>query len=206
MMFHANEPIVLASGSPRRKKYLEDLGLIFSIVPVQIDETPQPDEKPGAFVLRMATEKGKAAALQCGDSWIISGDTVVCLDQKILGKPFDNAEAFTMLMSLAGRTHIVRTGLCLTHAEKRISLGTIVETKVVFSDFDESVARAYISSGESRDKAGAYGIQGRGAFLVESIEGSYTNVVGLPLHELVNMLFQNKVICTSRKSSQIYAP
>ncbi len=194
MMFYTNESIVLASGSPRRKKYLEDLGLTFFLYPVTINETPLPDESPGNFVLRMATEKGETAALQHGDSWIISGDTVVCLGRNILGKPFDKAEAFTMLMSLAGRAHTVRTGICLMHADKRISSCTVVETKVVFSDFDESVARAYISSGESLDKAGAYGIQGRGAFLVESIEGSYTNVVGLPLSELVNMLLQNKVI------------
>ncbi len=194
MMFYTDESIVLASGSPRRKKYLEDLGLTFSLCSVSIDEMPLPNENPGIFVLRMAREKGRAAALQHGDSWIISGDTVVCLDQKILGKPFDRAEAFTMLMSLSGRSHTVRTGICLMHAEKGISLCTHVETKVVFSTFDESVVRAYISSGESLDKAGAYGIQGRGAFLVESIEGSYTNVVGLPLNELVNMLLQNKVI------------
>lgn len=190
---------MLASGSPRRKKYLEDLGLTFSLYPVTIDETPLADENPENFVLRMAVEKGKAAALQNRDSWIISGDTVVCLGQRILGKPFDKAEAFIMLMSLAGRAHSVRTGICLMHAEKRISLGTVVETKVVFSDFDESVARAYISSGESLDKAGAYGIQGRGSFLVESIEGSYTNVVGLPLNELINMLLRNKVITVQRQ-------
>ena len=196
-MFYTDESIVLASASPRRRKYLEDLGLTFTLCPVAIDETPQPNENAEIFVLRMATEKGKAAAVQNRNSWIISGDTIVCLGQKILGKPSDTAEALTMLMSLAGRAHTVRTGICLMHAEKRVSLCDIVETTVVFSDFDEAVAMAYISSGESFDKAGAYGIQGKGAFLVESIEGSYTNVVGLPLNELVKMLLQHRVITSS---------
>ncbi len=198
-MFYNNEPIVLASGSPRRKQFMEELGLKFTLCPVTINEIPFPGERPEDFVSRMAKEKGEAAASIHRDCWVISGDTVVCLDREILGKPVDEAEALAMLMSLAGREHIVRTGIFLLHAGKKTSVCKTVATRVVFSDFSEAVAKSYIRSGESLDKAGGYGIQGKGAVLVKCIDGSYTNVVGLPLSELLGMLLVNNVIGVSQE-------
>jgi len=193
-MFCNRESIILASGSPRRQQYLEDLGISFTICPVSIDETPVRGEDAESFVVRMAGEKAEAVCNRFCKSWILAGDTVVCLGQKILGKPLDDDEAVSMLMSLSGRAHTVRTGIFLRHAEKKISAYRFVATKVIFADFDETTARGYVCTGESLDKAGAYGIQGKGAFLVKAIEGSYSNVVGLPLYELLEMLREYQVI------------
>jgi septum formation protein len=196
-MFCNREPIILASGSPRRKQYLEDLGVSFSVCPVSIDETPLNGENADLFVVRMAREKAQAVSDQFGSSWVVAGDTAVCQGGKIFGKPRDNEEAVSMLMSLSGKEHTARTGIFLCNAEKKISDHRFVATKVIFADFDEPTARGYVSAGESLDKAGAYGIQGKGAFLVKAIEGSYSNVVGLPLHELLEMLRNYQVIYTS---------
>lgn len=195
-MFNNIEPIILASGSPRRRRYLEDLGLTFTVVPVSIDETPCREEPADAFVVRMAREKAAAVSENFCGSWVIAGDTVVCLGRIILGKPADKEDALSILMSLSGREHVVRTGICLFHAEKKVFDHRLVATKVIFANFDEMSARAYIESGECLDKAGAYGIQGKGAFLVKTIKGSYSNVVGLPLHELLEMLKYYQVIKT----------
>jgi len=196
MIFSNIEPIILASGSPRRRRYLEDLGLNFTVSPVSINETPFPEETAEVFVVRMATEKAAAGSGKFPGSWVIAGDTVVCLENKILGKPADIEDAVNILMSLSGRDHIVRTGISLFHAEKKVCDHRLVATEVVFADFDEATARAYVDSGECFDKAGAYGIQGKGAFLVKAVKGSYSNVVGLPLHELLEMLKYYQVIDT----------
>jgi septum formation protein len=193
-VFSNREPIILASGSPRRRKYLDELGLSFSVYAVSIDETPFAGEDAVAFVTRMAREKAVVAGEKHGDKWIIAGDTVVCLEGRILGKPVDEQDASAMLMSLSGREHIVRTGLCLLHGGRNLVSSCSVETKVLFASFDMSVARAYVGSGEWTDKAGGYGIQGKGAFLVRAVSGSYTNVVGFPLHELLKMLSHYGVI------------
>ncbi len=193
-MFNNIEPIILASGSPRRRRYLEDLGLTFTVAPVSIDETPLAEETADTFVVRMAREKAAAVSEKYHRSWVISGDTIVCLGRIILGKPADKEEALEMLMSLSGREHVVRTGICLFHAEKKVFSHRLAATKVIFANFDEMTARAYVESGECLDKAGAYGIQGKGAFLVEAIEGSYSNVVGLPLYELLEMLKYHQVV------------
>jgi septum formation protein len=193
-MYFNKEPIVLASGSPRRQQYLEDLGIGFSVYSVPIDETPFKGEAADLFAVRMAREKAEAVSNQFHRSWVIGGDTVVCLGREILGKPLDNEDAFSMLMSLSGKEHTVRTGIFLCHAEKKIYDQRIVETKVVFADFDESIARGYVNTGECLDKAGAYGIQGKGAVLVRAIKGSYSNVVGLPLFELIEMLRYYRVV------------
>jgi septum formation protein len=202
-MFISSEPIILASGSPRRKQFMEELGLTFTLCPVTIDETPSPGEPPEIFVSRMAREKGEAASSIHGDCWIVSGDTVVSLDQKIMGKPADEAEALDMLMSLAGREHVVMTGICLLHDEKKKFACKTVSTRVVFSDYSKAIAALYIRSGESLDKAGGYAIQGKGAVLVKAIEGSYTNVVGMPLNELLEMLLDHGVVTvdSGRKNS-----
>ena len=193
-IFSTRERIILASNSPRRRQYLKDLGLNFTVCSVSIDETPSSGEDGGEFVVRMAREKAAAASREHRNSWIIAGDTAVCLDDRILGKPVDQEEAVSMLMSLSGREHTVQTGLCLMHAGKNLTRYCSVNAKVLFAGFDISTARAYAGTGEWTDKAGAYGIQGKGAFLVRAVKGSYTNVVGLPLYELVEMLQSQKVI------------
>jgi len=193
-IFSNRAPLILASGSPRRRSYLEDLGVNFTVCPVSIDETPFSGEDGGEFVVRMAREKAAVAGENHCNSWIIAGDTVVCLDGRILGKPVDQEDAVSMLMSLSGREHTVRTGLCLMNAGKKLIRSCSVKTGVLFAGFDMSTARAYAGTGEWTDKAGAYGIQGKGAFLVRAVKGSYTNVVGMPLHELVEMLIKNNVI------------
>ncbi|MCK5515386.1 MAG: septum formation protein Maf [Desulfobulbaceae bacterium] len=193
-MYCNNESIVLASGSPRRQQYLKDLGISFTVCSASIDETPVKGEGADLFAVRMAREKAEAVSNQFYRSWIIAGDTVVCLGSKILGKPLDNEDAFSMLMSLSGKEHIVRTGIFLCNGEKKIYDQRIVATKVVFADFDESTAWGYVHTGECLDKAGAYGIQGKGAALVKAINGSYSNVVGLPLYELLEMLRYYRIV------------
>ncbi len=143
---------------------------------------------------RMAREKAAGVSAEFPDSWVISGDTVVCLGDKILGKPADEREAVALLMALSGREHLVKTGFCVAHRSRGVEIIRLVTTKVHFADFPESVAHAYVAAGESLDKAGAYGIQGKGIFLVKTIEGSYSNVVGLPLYELIEVLQAHGVI------------
>ncbi|MCP4342349.1 MAG: septum formation protein Maf [Desulfobulbaceae bacterium] len=193
-MYHNQSELILASGSPRRQQYLKDMGLNFIVRIASVHEQPLEHESSETFVLRMAQEKAAVVSSQFQDSWVISGDTVVCLGDQILGKPADEFEAVDLLMALSGREHCVKTGFCVAHGSHGIEIVQSVTTKVHFAKFSESVARAYVATGESLDKAGAYGIQGKGAFLVKAIEGSYSNVVGLPLYELMEVLQVNGVI------------
>lgn len=193
-MYHNQCKIILASGSPRRQEYLQEMGVRFTVRTAVVDEQPFDQESPQDFVLRMAREKAAAVSADFSDSWVISGDTIVCLGEKILGKPADENEAVALLMALAGREHCVKTGFCVSHRASGVQIVRLVTTRVRFAEFSETVARAYVAAGESLDKAGAYGIQGKGIFLVKSIEGSYSNVVGLPLYELIEVLLANGVI------------
>ena len=193
-MYQNSQPIILASESPRRQQYLEEMGLTFTVQSASVTETPLANEDPEGFVQRMAMEKASVISARFPETWVISGDTVVCLGDKILGKPADEDEAVALLMSLSGREHCVKTGFCVAHGSRRVRVVQSVTTKVHFSDFSELVALAYVAAGESLDKAGAYGIQGKGVFLVKAIEGSYSNVVGLPLYELMEVLQANGVI------------
>lgn len=196
-MYHNEDKIILASGSPRRQQYLQEMGLRFSVRTAAVTEQPFDRESPQDFVRRMAREKAAAVSADFPDSWVISGDTVVCLGDKILGKPADEHEAVALLMTLAGREHCVKTGFCVCNRSRGVQIVRSVTTRVRFAEFSEAVARAYVATGESLDKAGAYGIQGKGIFLVRSIEGSYSNVVGLPLYELIEVLLANDVIAPS---------
>ena len=193
-MYYNCQQIVLASASPRRQQYLLDMGLVFSVQTAAIVEQPVDNEDPATFVLRMAREKAAAVRTLFPEAWIIGGDTIVCLGSKILGKPLDSEDAVVQLMALSGQEHLVRTGFCVTHAGKEVEVAQAVTTKVRFAPFSEATARAYVATGESLDKAGAYAIQGIGACLVQSIEGSYSNVVGLPLCELLQVLREHDVI------------
>lgn len=193
-MFLASCPLILASASPRRQAYLARLELPYRCVPATIDETPAGGEAPEAFARRMATAKaGQVAAAHPG-ACVIGADTVVALDHQIFGKPRDQAEALTILRTLQGRTHAVITGLAVILNQRAISEVSATTTLVTFDDFDDQILQAYVDSGEPMDKAGAYGIQGKGTFLVRAIAGSCSNVVGLPVNALVQVLLRHQLI------------
>lgn len=193
-MYQNSERIILASGSPRRKQYMTQLGLEFETTVANIKEECLFGESPDSFVLRMAEEKARRVSENYESSWVVSGDTIVCLGERILGKPDSEDEAISTLMALAGRVHTVKTGFCVCNKAKQKQISKVVTTEVTFAPFSAELARSYVATGEPMDKAGAYGIQGRGELLVESITGSYSNVVGLPLFEFVEVLKEFGVI------------
>lgn len=178
---------VLASSSPRRSELLSVLGIEHERRPARIDESVHPGEAPEAHAERLAREKAMTVARQRPDAWVLGGDTVVLVDDRILGKPVDESDALRMLLRLAGREHRVVSALALAGPEHPPISG-VASTRVRFRNFGEDEARAYVATGEPMDKAGAYGIQGRGAALVESITGDYSAVVGLPVSLLVELL------------------
>jgi septum formation protein len=173
-MFH----LVLASASPRRREILETLQVEFSCRPVDLDETPLADELPHDYVRRLACAKAEAQA-RAGEI-VLAADTIVVLDGALLGKPDTPETAREMLRSLAGRQHEVFTGVAI-HIAPGLTRDAVARTKVTIAPLSEEEISWYVDTGESSDKAGAYAIQGLGALLVESIDGNYSNVVGLPL-------------------------
>ena len=179
--------IILASSSPRRRAFLKQLGLRFRIVVPDTDERPRPNEQPVAFARRAARDKAHAVAQRVGDRpIIIAADTIVVLGRTILGKPRNAADARRMLNLLSSRTHEVMTGVCVRCGGREQSL--VARTRVEFKKLTRQEIDFYVNSGEPMDKAGAYAIQGIGSFLVRAIRGSYTNVVGLPDAELLDVL------------------
>lgn len=178
--------LVLASRSPRRTQLLGQLGLAHDVVAADVAETVLPGEAPAEHVERLAREKAQTVARIRPRAWVIGSDTVVVVDDEILGKPADAEEATRMLLRLQGREHVVMTGVAVARATTVAS--AVERVRVRFRAFDEDLARAYVATGEPLDKAGAYGIQGRGAALVEAIEGDYFAVMGLPLARLLGLL------------------
>jgi len=177
--------LLLASTSPRRREILASLGLDFTVVPVDVDESPLAGEKPGDMALRLAIAKAEAASAD-SDSVALGADTVVVIGEHALGKPNDEADCLAMLERLSGRGHKVLTGVALHSVQgTRTALS---ETEVYFREISRDEALAYWQSGEPRDKAGAYAVQGRGGVFVERIEGSYSGVVGLPVFETASLL------------------
>lgn len=176
----ASPPLILASASPRRRELLADAGLRFTVVAPDVEEEALPNEAPDGLVLRLAQAKAAAVAGSPG-AVLLAADTVVALERRILGKPRDPAEARTMLQALSGSAHQVWTGVAIRGpgAVERF----VVRTEVRFRPLTAAEIDWYVASGEPMDKAGAYGIQGKAASFVLSIDGSYTNVVGLPLAE-----------------------
>lgn len=182
-------PLVLASASPRRSALLRQLGLHHDVLPADVDETPLPGEAPAPHVERLARHKARVASARRPDALVLAGDTVVVADGRILGKPVDPDDAVAMLLALAGREHEVVSGLALAlPGGSGGLLARVDRTAVTFRPFDEVEARAYVATGEPLDKAGAYGIQGRGGALVTRVAGDYTTVVGLPVSGLVELL------------------
>lgn len=177
--------LILASSSPRRRQLLELLGLKFEVRSANIDESIQGGETPSAYVERVAMLKAVRVATQMPQALILGADTAVVVDGRVLGKPQSPADARRMLTLLSGRSHAVLTGIALagTHQSSRI-----VESQIDFRVLSRGEIDWYIRTGEPMDKAGAYGAQGIGSFLIQSVHGSYSNVVGLPLAETLLLL------------------
>ena len=182
--------LVLASGSSRRRELLEQIGVHYISKAMDIDETPHSGELARDYVARMAKEKALTALPSFPDAVVLASDTSVILDGEILGKPESEAHAVSMLTRLSGNQHQVLTSIALAKYEQEaISIEVeVVETQVEFDALSDQQILDYVATGEPMDKAGAYGIQGKGALLIKGIQGSYSNVVGLPLTETGKML------------------
>jgi len=191
------QPLILASASPRRREFFHRLGLDCPARAAEIEEVRLTGEAPGDFARRLAADKALTVARRHPESWVLGADTVVVLDDEVLGKPRDASEALTMLLRLNGRGHRVITGFCLRHLERDIRETRYAISDVLFHAFSETVLAAYVATGEPLDKAGAYGIQGIGAFLAREIHGSCANVIGLPLGEVVRLLLERSIIAPS---------
>jgi len=178
--------VVLASASPRRRDLLNLIGIAHEVRPANIDETMRPRESPRRYAERLAREKASATATRDPDLITIGADTVVVIDRKVLGKPADTADAARMLRMLSGREHMVITAVAVSRGRKLRS--AIEEVRVKFRRLRDDEIDEYIAMGEPMDKAGAYGIQGYGATIVERIEGDYFAVMGLPLVRLVGLM------------------
>ena len=181
--------IVLASSSPRRAQLLRMLGLEFEVIHPSSDEAVSGNETPEEFVLRVSAEKASSVSRSLGEGVIaIGADTIVVVDGGILGKPSGPEEASSMLRKLSGKEHHVYTAFSIVRPRNEILHSEIVDTRVLVKPLAASEIEGYIKTGEPMDKAGAYGIQGIGSFMVTGIEGSYSNVVGLPVAELLEAL------------------
>jgi septum formation protein len=186
--------LYLASTSPRRREILQSLGIEFEVALVETDERPLEGESAEDLVLRLAIAKAEAAT---GAEYVMGSDTVVVLDERVLGKPLDADDAVEMLLTLSGRSHSVLTGVALkTPNGTRVVLS---KTDVWFREIDRDEAIRYWHSGEPADKAGSYGIQGLGGMFVEAIKGSYSGVMGLPVFETVELLKSAGIEVLSKK-------
>jgi septum formation protein len=179
---------VLASASPRRRELLASIGLEFDVVPSAIAEVRAAGESPEEYVARLSREKAAAIAATHRDRWIIAADTTVLLGEELLEKPADAADAQRMLATIAGKTHVVYTGVTLQNAAGGYHDTRVAESEVRMLPLSEREIAWYVATGEPLDKAGAYAVQGIGAMFIDSVHGSYTNVVGLPLALLYQML------------------
>ena len=184
----AKRNIILASASPRRKELLQRLGLEFDIVPASIDEKQNDHEDAATYTLRTAMQKALAVAKNYTDATVISADTVVVMDEQILGKPKTMDQAEEMLRNLSGREHVVITSVGIVDQISGRSISATEQTLVYFQTLSKEEIRAYVETCEPMDKAGAYGIQGLGGLFIRRIEGDFYNVVGLPLNKLYQLL------------------
>jgi len=183
-----NTPIILASNSPRRRDILRQVGVVFTSDAADVDELVLPGEKSDIYAVRVALDKARVVAARTAAGIVVAADTVVVLDDAILGKPVDDRDAERMLAKLSGKMHRVITGLAVLDTGTGKTRMESADTRVWFRTLTQDQIVSYVSTGESLDKAGAYGIQGKGSLLVDRIEGCYFNVVGLPLSLLDRML------------------
>jgi septum formation protein len=182
--------VILASQSPRRQELLKRLIPAFQSLPATIDETVMPDVKPIEYVLEMAIKKAEKVAQAHPDDLVIGCDTIVAINDEILGKPASAAAAFDMLKKLSGQTHEVHTAVALITKDQQKT--AIVSSKVVFYDLTAAEINSYLATQEYADKAGAYGIQGQGALLIKEIHGDFYAIMGLPLANLARLLINFK--------------
>jgi septum formation protein len=178
-------PIILASSSPRRKELLSQAGVAFTIIVSGCDETPVPGESAREMVERLAIVKAAVVADQHPHAYVIGADTTVCIDGEVLGKPESFEEACSMLRKIQGRTHEVLGGIAIINRSQALEKRWSHSTKVTMAPMSEEVIARYVRSGEPMDKAGSYAIQGLGLQFVDSVEGSYSNVVGLNISALM---------------------
>ena len=188
------DSIVLASESTRRVDILRTLGISFSIIPPDIDETKRAEETPQEFVKRISYEKASKVGKHFPDKWVIAADTIVVLKGKVLGKPNNERDAFNMLKTLRGKWHKVITGYCVLNLLKNVVYRDMVETKVFLRHMTDDEINRYIKTSEPMGKAGSYAVQGKGGYMVKEIKGSYTNVVGLPICEVAEALLSLGVL------------
>lgn len=179
---------ILASASPRRRELLGLIGLDFEVRPSHVPEVREDGEAPDKYVARLSRDKAHALASEHPSRWVIAADTTVVLGDELLEKPVDAADAARMLARIAGQTHVVYTGVTLEHAESAWRDTRVTESAVRMAPLSPQEIQWYVDSGEPFDKAGAYAVQGRGSMFIESIHGSHSNVVGLPLATLYSML------------------
>ena len=187
-----NCSFILASGSPRRRDLLHQLGLKFEVHVSDVDESFNPQHSPETIVQALAEKKGSAIAPRFPDSLTLAADTIVVLDGHILGKPVDREHAITMLNQLSDRQHTVYTGISLQHPSSNRSVNAYASTQVTFAAMNHKEIESYVSTGSPMDKAGSYGIQDdQGALYISDIKGDYYTVVGLPIHTMYNVIKSN---------------
>lgn len=182
------QPLILASASPRRRELLAQLGLEFTVVTADIDETPLTEEMHTDYTLRLAEAKARAVLMLHPEAIVVGADTTVAVDAQLLGKPVDAVDAARMLRLVSGRVHHVTTAVAVLTRDQTLSAAET--THVFFNPMHDDEITAYVATGEPMDKAGAYAIQGRAAQWIPRIEGDYSNVVGLPLARVANLLQQ----------------
>jgi septum formation protein len=185
---HFTPSLILASASPRRRELLAQAGVVFCAIPSSADEEVLLGEAPSEYALRVAAAKAHDVANKHPGHWVLGADTIVTVDTRILGKPKDTDDGYRMLRLLSGRRHQVMTAFVLIADNSQEYARQIVSTTVTFKSLSDRQIQEYLATGEPFDKAGAYAVQGIGAALVERVEGSYSNVVGLPVDEVLAAL------------------
>lgn len=180
--------LILASASPRRRDLLQQAGAVFTVIPSSASEEARPGEAPEAYALRVAGEKASDVAMRYPGKWVLAADTIVVINKEILGKPRDEADGHRMLRLLSGRSHQVMTAFVVLNPDGQEYASRVVVSQVTFRPLSDGQIRDYLATGEPFDKAGAYAVQGIGASLIECVEGSYTNIVGLPIDEVLAVL------------------
>ena len=188
MTISLSASLILASASPRRQELLRSVGLKFKIIPAHINENGLAGESPRQHVKRLAREKAMVIAKQYPEAWVLGADTIVVIDGIVLGKPENKTQARKMLQKLSGREHKVFTGFTIAHVAAEIYRTKVIQSAVQFKTISPKEMDWYVASDEPYDKAGGYAVQGQGAYFIRSIRGSYTNVIGLPLCEVLEEL------------------
>lgn len=190
----SNNSFILASASPRRREMLQSVGLNFKIIPAHVDEAYIDGESPAEHVKRLSCNKSMAVANKYQQAWVLGADTIVVIDGSILGKPNNRTQAKKMLKKLSGREHKVFTGFTITNKALNIHETKVIQSTVRFKTISAEEMNWYTADDEPYDKAGGYAVQGKGAIFIKSIRGSYSNVIGLPICEVVELLKKHNAI------------